>query len=385
MNTSSAKFSRGRLAAIKSEQNIALGISRTLTGFMINAGASKKTLPKALKLMKEIMFNPALNEKNFDKAKKEVQLAYDAQILRAKYSALEETYGDHPLGLSDRKIKEGINSVTLKDVQKYYNDLMENASADVAVTGHISSVKNLPSIVEEEFKTIGRDFSKRVISVWESIKTLPNTKVVAQTEQGRTQSEIVQFFHVPAENLKDVAAMSVMDTILGGGLSSRMFNDLRETQKLAYGVGSNFVPNDKMSQQVLIIKTSIKNSDGQLNDNIEKSLNGFKEHLDRMMNTYVTEAELVGAKRALNTDNIMSLEMAGGQNTIILVKANTPEGTEYCNKLSKAMNEVTPEDIQRVAKKYLSKPSVISIVTSDEALQKSQKFLGEQGELKIIT
>lgn len=356
-------------------------INKIPSGVMARITSIKESMVSAMKLTKEMLFTPRMDESTFAKAKREVLLSAQSAELSANDRAVELMYGDHFLGANSRKLRAELENVSFADVQDYYKALFSNPRASVSITGPISQLEGLRNEVVGELTAINHPFNKSNL-VKNKPNTITETKVALQMEEGRTQSGIVQLFHIEPENVEDLAALDVLDNILGsGGLSSRIFKDLREKQKLAYQAGSRFSTIGNFAQLKLIIKTAIKKGDA-LTDNIEKSLLGFEKHLKKLMNTLPSDEEISMAKRGLRTTYIKSFEDADSQNTKLLKSMEQEQGLAYYNKLLASIEKVTPEDIRRVARKYLSKPSVISVLTTEEAAQKAEPFLKTRGVYK---
>lgn len=351
-------------------------------GLFVSITSVKESMVSAMKLVKETLFTPRMTESNFETAKREVLLGAQSSALSANDRAIELLYGNHYLGANPRKLRAELNNVSFIDVQDYYKKLFFNPRITVSLTGPISQVEGLRGDVTSELKSINKSFNK-----FNLVKVIPEpiskTKIALQLEKGRTQSEIIQVFHIQPENVQDIAALDVLDFILGsGGLSSRMFKDLREKQELAYHVGSGFSPIGKFAQLKLVIKTEIYDGD-VLTNNIEKSLIGFEKHLKKFLKTLPLDSEINTAKRGLRTIYIKNFDDANSQNAKVLKSLDTEEGFAYYNKLLASIEKVTPEDVRKVARKYLSKPSVISVLTTEEAAQKSESFLKARGEFKL--
>ena len=195
----------------------------------------------------------------------------------------------------------------------------------------------------------------------------------------------MRLFHLDTKEIKDFSSMSVLDNILGSGLTSRLFLDLREKQKLAYNVRSTFNNCGTYAQEALTIKTGIKDASGVVNDNLTSSLKGFEKHLKRLVNTLPTEKELQRAKNRLRNKYTEFLATASGLNSALVEGAKTKSGITYYNKMLKAFDNINAQDVQDAARKFLTKPSVTSVLTTEEALNKSRKYLETLGELKIYT
>lgn len=386
MQNSTAKHSSDEFALLKARVGVSsIAANDTSNGLAIGAASRKESFADAIKLVKEIAFEPAFTQKNFDLAKDEIKQIIDSVLPTAKDRALEAMYGhNHPEGQTARYLAHVIDDVTLADVQDYYNALMKNPKVSATITGPISKVDGLNDKIIEELSKISGNFSNK------KTKDIPfelpkNNKVIVQLQDSLEQSENTKFFHIDTSDIKDFASMKVLDKILGGGLTSRLFMDLREKQKLAYSVHSKFLNSEGCAQEMLDIRTGIKDDAGMVTDNIEKSLVGFSRHINKLINTLPSADELTKAKKSLLNYYTRIFATAFGTNAALVEGAGTKAGLAFYNKLLKEIANLTPQDIQNVAKKQLTKPSVTSILTTEEALNKSKGFLEKQGEIKIFT
>ena len=217
-------------------------------------------------------------------------------------------------------------------------------------------------------------------------KPLSNTKVLIEAEE-KNQAHITQTFHInETGNVKDIAALNLMNLILGGSSSSRLFNDLRETQKLAYAVSSSYdsAPNDGLLSLDILSTTQDKTNGTSSYENLQKSLDGFKKHLDMLRTTPVSEQELENAKMTYLNRLSAGLETNAGKADALSGSVATYYGKDYLDKLIEAVHEIEPEDIQAIANKYLSQPSVISIIASQKTLDANKDYLASLGEVKEI-
>lgn len=384
LSNSTALHNEEEFAYLKAKEGVQdIGITPLVRGLSLRTQTIKETLTNALKIGKEMLFSTNINAENFEKAKNEVKLSLNSAQLSADARTIETMYGNHEEGISQRVVKNSIDSVTLEDVQEYYKELFENGTATASITGPISKLDGLKNSVLNEISTIEHVFSnkKKVMKPFELPKI---NQVVVQAEKERTQSHIVQLYHLDIKDAKDFASMSVLDSIIGsGGLNSRLFKDLREKQKLAYQAGSAFMNKGFFAQQKLVIKTGIL-SDGNVNDNIQKSLLGFEKHIKKITSTRVSELEIQNAKKTLINAYTEWAAEADGQNTLITRGMASNYGPQFFNQIVKELENVTAKDVQDIAKKYLTKPSVTSILTTEEAAKSAEEFLKTRGEYKFF-
>jgi predicted Zn-dependent peptidase len=129
-----------------------------------------------------------------------------------------------------------------------------------------------------------------------------------------------------------------------------------------------------------LIKTGVLNKKNEVNNNLEKAILGFKKHLKMLMDTPPTKAEVEMAKKISLSKFEQASAEAELQNLYISAALKMEYGVTFHNKLIQALEKVTPNDVQRVAKKYFTKPSVISVLTTKDVAKKSKSFLESRGD-----
>lgn len=187
----------------------------------------------------------------------------------------------------------------------------------------------------------------------------------------RNQAEILQAFKFKTNyNPKDQMTFSLLNTILGGGPSSRLFNDLREQQKLAYRVESDIDYEGDTGIISLGIKTTTDNPSENIEqfDNVKKSLDGFKKHIEMLKTQPVSQDELDSAKLVVKTKLLNVLETSDGQTGVLSGSMDSYYGINMVNKNLKLIDEITAADIQNAANYIFNSNSVISILASQKTL-----------------
>lgn len=353
--------------------------SRSIT---VDAVFPKTSISQGLEIIKESITCPKLNQENFERAKNELKLIYHSMRKSPVDRAIEGLYPNSALGNSLRKAIENIDSITLQEVTFHYKNIINNAKA----TGIVSTDFSNPNTMGQF--TSGLSYGLPVFNT-QKIKSkiidkpLTKTKVITETET-RNQADIVQIFKLKETgNIKDRAALLVLNEILGGNSNSRLFTDLREKQKLAYRVNSSYANSGKNSQIALRIMTTTENGyKGNQFENLKKSLDGFKKHIDLLMTKPATKDEIDAAKLKVKSGYIFQAESTVGKNSLLIESYKSPYATKYTGELIKALDEVTAENVQKIASYYLSKPSVISIIAGKNTVEANKEYLNTLGDLE---
>ncbi|OGH99902.1 MAG: hypothetical protein A2104_08225 [Candidatus Melainabacteria bacterium GWF2_32_7] len=356
-------------------------------GIFLEVESPVENLPKGIELAKEILLNPNISKDNVATSVNYVKNKYLGEEEKAKDKLYETLYGDHPYGYSPRTIKENVDKVTTDDVKAFYDSIIENAQGKCVITAPLSKIEGLEKNALDTLDS-GMPELEKYNNKIEDLEPITQQKVVATGVEGKKQAQIMQAFKIPDNiPIEDQAALHVLDKVLGGSMQSRLFQDLREKQMLAYAVNSNYVNNGPKSLFNLFIQAStvdfVDGKEVKKPKNIVKSLDGFNKHLNQMKNEPVTENELKKAKKMLNTNFITNCEPTSGKNVMITKGSNNSYGPTYINNLLESINKVTPDDIKEVAKKYLNSPSVISILGTPDAIKANEEYLKNIGDLKI--
>ena len=120
----------------------------------------------------------------------------------------------------------------------------------------------------------------------------------------------------------------------------------------------------------LSIKTTTDNplENIQQFDNVEKSLNGFKKHVDLIKTQPVSQEELDAAKLRVKTQILNSLESSGAQTLVLNSAKDNNMGIAAVNENIKLIDQVTPQDILNAANYIFNSNSITSILASQKTL-----------------
>jgi predicted Zn-dependent peptidase len=150
---------------------------------------------------------------------------------------------------------------------------------------------------------------------------------------------------IPAKS-EDRYAMAALNNVLGGGMSSRLFQEVREKRGLAYAVYSY--------HQGYSDAGAIKTYVGSTTGNVEEAVKVIAEQFGRVSEEPVSEEELDRTKQQLKSSTLLALESTAARMTRIGRSVIT--GTELLTpeEISARIEAVTSEDIRRLARKHLN-------------------------------
>ena len=362
------------------DDGVGLSIGIMKHGLDINAAFESVDMDKALRYIEEILAAPRLTQEDFDKT---VQKLKDS-LLREE-SSPDDKLMPELLNSPERnreEILKSLDTITLEDIKNLYSRICNETSASVVLSANFSDNPKL----EEEFLGKMSAYSlKQPLTggLEQKYKPQKTSKVFTKTANKHQAKIIMAYKFKKGENLKDEATLEILNTILGGGPSSRLFNDLREKQKLAYAVSSNYTSDQDIGMIKLGIKTTTDNKETkeQSFENVQKSINGFKHHINKLISEEVSEEELEAAKLVVKNDILRQKETTVEQTVNLEASIDSPYGLETQNKLLEEIDNITAKDVLTAAKYIFKGRPVYSIVATEDTIIANKKYLQTLGQL----
>ena len=355
-----------------------IGITFSVGENFIDCAASSdcNDIPNALMSAKEVLYNPRFDNDVLE----EVKTYIKDDIIRAEKRPSDkldaEIYKGHLAGISNKEILDNIDSVTLDDVKDLYTQIMSQAKGSFVIS---APLRQNPALMNTVMSEIGRcpqvkDFNSKL---YDDYKPVEAAKVLTDTHN-KNQADILMAYKFKVNgNIKDTVAMELLNTILGGGPSSRLFSDLREKQHLAYSVHSYLDNSHNSKALILSIGTTTENKDtGEISyDNVQKSIEGFKKHVEKLKTEKISQQELESAKLSLKSSLLSQNSSGAGKCHTLAYSLDTPYGLTRENQIIDMIDSITVDDIYNAANYIFSTKPVYSIVATDNTLKNNAEYL----------
>lgn len=348
-----------------------IGASLSASANSMFASSLKKHQEKVLELMADVLYNPVFPQEELDKLKKQslTGLAQSKDSPDAISGRLTSAlvYGkNHPYG--EVATEATINNVTVEDVKSYYKTYFKPNIAYLAIVGDMD---------KEEAEVV----VKKYFANWKSGDVPTFTYPVPQRQAKNTvalvdRSTSVQTVIDIAQPLEmkighpDYISSRVLNQILGGGSSSRLFMNLREDKGYTYGAYSS-IGADKLIAQFSAnasVRTEVTDS----------AVYEFMNEIVNLVEKGVTEEELVKAKSNLAGSFGRSLE---SPSTIANFALNTERyklPKDYYATYLQKMNALTVEDINAAAKKLIDPTKLyVTVVGNGAEIKEKMAQFGE--------
>ena len=307
----------------------------------------------AVEIAADLIQNSTFEE--FDKEKVKLQGEIVAELDSAKTKALDNYYKnlfeDHFYGHTYTRVLEDLDKITKKDVIEAYETIVKTGKKVLSFVGDVD-FEEVKGLFE---KRLG-DIENEQLSEKNILKpVLKEGKKVEIIKNDAQQAQIIQGWILPTFDNEDYAPLVLLIVILGAaGLSSRLFLELREKKGLAYTVRSSYEPYEKCASFSIYIGTEPKN--------IQISIDGFKEEIQKLKDVLVSESEIEGAKNNLLGKQQFMTETNAQQANQLCYYGIMGLGFDFQEKITARIKKVTAEDIQRVANKYFDEKFVLSVL-----------------------
>ena len=335
----------------------------------------------ALGLFRENILTPQLTQELFEQSVQRCLDAYKSSEPSAFEKYYEEIYKNTPMGMSKEECIRQLSQIKLADVINLYNNLLSQGQGEIVITGPFSKHPQLVNSIYNN--TTGYHTVQPKDITLQNVYTPIEKAKVFTKETSKNQALVLEGFKFKKnENVKDAICLELLSYILGGSSSSRLFADLREKRHLAYSVGAVYRDYEDMGLMSFQIETTTNNLEtGEKTlDNIQKSIEGFNEHINKITSEKVTNEELETAKKAFKNLLLEPAEMDEYKNYILTKSTRNPYGAYYLNEQFKLIDTISPEDILNTAKYVFKDKPIYSISGTKEAIDANKDYLKTLGE-----
>ena len=255
------------------------------------------------------------------------------------HSILAETlWNGHPLANNEAGKSSVVSKMTSDDLRKYYEERYVRPNIAVFAAGAVDPHETV-KWVNETFDKMNE--GKKVV------RTRPGTikpEYKAIQRKGDHVYTGIGFRSYPADH-KDIPALTVLNTVLGSGMSSRLFQNVREEKALVYSIYSTVEQNSDAGSLAAYMSSTEENVMEAINTAIS-TIRKFKEE-------GMTEGEMQRAKNLIKGATARQLESTSMKVYRMARRFMLTGVAEPIEKSIEKINAVTEEDIMRVASDIL--------------------------------
>lgn len=302
-------------------------------------------LSKNIELLCDIILNPKLeggifSEKYVSQEKETLRELIKGKINNkgsyANIRCIEEMCTDEPFGLYKFGYEEDLDTITTSELYEHYKDVLATSEIHIYVSGNVDEEK-VENDFKKYFQKVNRKYDATQICTTFEIKDMEAR--VMKEKQDVTQGKLVLGYRVRKHDvLNDMYKLILYSALLGGTPSSKLFQNVREKESLAYTIRSSYLKH----KGIILVSAGIEI------DNYEKALKLIGKEIDDMKLGNFTDEEIADAKSALENAYLSYLDE---QTAIInIYMGQRLLGTvQSIEEMIKDMKNVTKEDIIEVA------------------------------------
>jgi len=318
-------------------------------------------LPVAFDVLADLVRNPLFREEDIEKEKgvilEELKMDVDnpEYLLHDIFSS--NFWKDHPLGKPIIGSKETVRAFDRGMIDSYYQRYYSPSNILITAAGNLNHGQ-LVDLAREHFEDL--QISSQLAP---EVAPVPHARLVFRNKTSLEQTHL--YMGVPAYPFSHPLrfACYTLNTILGGGMSSRLFQNIREKQGLAYAVYSELAMYRDTGYMAIYAGTAVETA-GKVIESIVKEFREMKENL-------VPAEELRRAKDNLKGSFMLGLESTSSR------MGNLARQDMYLGRfitldeMLESIEAVTAEQVRQIAREFFNPKNITLAV------------LGNLGEFRI--
>lgn len=311
-----------------------------------------ESFDKAAEILSDMIFNPLFPEDEMEKERQVILEEYASKFETISGPLMQrfcqEFYSNYQQ-YSVIGTEDSIKQISLDDLKRFYSSFYKPENMLISVSSP-GKKQDISSIIEKYFGS--SDDQCNFILSPEKTKLRKNKRFsVFRAEL--EQAHVYTAWNAPKSRTKDSIVASVIATILGDGMDSRLFQEVREKNNLVYGISASHHA-DRTSGGFYVSFQTRKH-------NLEKAEQIIESEMNKISTELVTEEELQRAKNKLKTSIYQSFTYPQGtalrKIDYYMMSKKIPTTSQLKNKVE----SVTREDVMRVSAKIFSGKKLVAI------------------------
>ena len=336
-------------------------------GGQINAFTSKECTCYYVKLLDEhidigldilsdMFLNPLFDKEDIEKERQvileELKMYEDSPEDLVYDLLMEGVYKTDALGGNIIGTKESLDNMNREIISDYFKKYYVASNSVISISGNFK-FEEIVKLIEEKFKNLNKGNVNIEITTPEF-----HPCFIAKNKDTEQVNLAISLKAIPLEDREDAYALSIINNIFGGSISSRLFQNIRENKGLVYSIYS--APSLYRKSGELGIYASMSN------ENLKKVYNLVLEEIDNIRVNHLTEEEIRESKEQLKGSYILGLEstssrmMSIGKSMLLTKKVKDP------NDIIESINNIEKARIDLIIDKVFNKENIgICIVGRD--------------------
>ncbi len=337
--------------------------TKEYTSFYIRLLAEHVEL--GLDILSDIMWRPALRGADLDAERQvildEILMHADEPADEAAEQSSATLFPDHPLGREVLGTEASVEAMTDTRIRAFFDEHYLPGNMVVAVAGDLDHDRVVSGLAGRAGEHRGGAGPER---------TRPDGRVtpLAVTRRPTEQAHVVLAARSVDRNHPSRYALAVLNHVLGGGLSSRLFQEIRERRGLAYSV---------WSERVAYVDAGFLSVGlGTGPEHVAEVLDIVTDELAALGADGITERELAIAKGNLRAETLLACEDSGARMSRIGAGMLLHGEVLSVDEVLARVEALTREDVHDAARTLVGAPRTLSVVGAFDASDFDPSALG---------
>jgi predicted Zn-dependent peptidase len=342
--------------------------SKEWTNFFVKSRS--ENMEKAFDVLSDMILNPVLDETEIEKERgvilEEIAMQEDSPIEKIGESFTELAFSKSALGRDIAGTRESVKSIVKKDFVDFRHTHYKGGNIVITVAGgvHESEVDRL---VTKYFSEIDEGAKEKPVP-FELTQKKPKIEVIYKKSE---QAHFILGFMGSGRNSQNRYAENILATILGRGMSSRLFNEIREKRGLAYTVSTSISRYIETGIFETYAGVDLKRVDEAVAVMLDQHY-GIVDDKFPITNSELLKAkEYIKGRIALALEDTISVNDYFGQRALFMEKIETPE------EIFEKIDAVTIDAVMKAAKDLFSPDKLnLAIIGPFKSEDKFAKMIG---------
>ncbi len=302
-------------------------------------------LDKVFSLLLEIITQPVLVNGVFkedyvtsekENLKRLIESRVNDKVQYAVERCFEEMCTEEPFGIYDYGSIEDIEKIDSKALYQHYTKALQTMPVDIYFTGDIDNSKIIE--LSEKLKKLER-INIKEIGIGEIDKDIKEVKIITEKMNVNQGKLTMGFRTYIAPGSKEYYSLMVYSTVLGGGMHSKLFQNVREKASLAYYAFSRL----EKFKGLMVISSGIES------ENKDKAIDIINKQLEDIKKGKISDYEYDSTLKSIET-GIKSLKDSQLQMVDFYMSQDLTGQGDNFDTLVEKVKKVTKEDIVKAAK-----------------------------------
>lgn len=355
-----------------------ISFSSSNTGLSVYIGCEKQHLDATLALANEMLSQPRWDEEEFKKIRKRVvqgaQSALNNRGSGMRNAWRRLMYEESPLGVYVGA--EDYDKISIDDCKKYFESYFKANNANLIFVGDLTKEE-----VKQKFAFLGNlpkssDWNVPMPELAEEFKT---SQIFGVQYTDAEQSDIMLSFRsLPYDYNSDFFKNTVMNFVLGGNFNSRLNLKIREDKGWTYGIRGGFSSSYKNMPGFYTVSAGVKA------EATDSAINEVLWLMDDFRKNGITDEEFEFTKNALLASQALDFESLSKKAGFMAQMAYRNLPMNYTEQQLEILKSLTKEDLNALAKKYLTLENMVIVVAGDMVLLEDRLEELGLGKLQIL-